>query len=426
MGNMYRYFISGSPSEFTNYKDKEFNYTSEVIKSEFYNSPTYRKISYEEVMGTSVYNLIDTRVTTSIDPSTSQKLNNDFRTIYFLPEMDVPKVGAKFQFDDNIWIVVDRSYSNTPINSVMVRRCNNVLKWLDYDTGKVFSEPCVIDYLSTVGNDDTGLIKTPTGKITIFVQKNKKTNTIKENQRFIFGNKDNRVCYKILSGGLINYNNLKTSDDNSSTLLKFYLEKNFINEEFDNIELGVADYYKIMYSISISPSIILGGVGDSFSLTGIVYKNNVPVNYDISFSLTNPSIGTISGSNVLLLTNTGTGCLVGRWNVNTDIYKRVTVISGSSQVINESIVVNPASDKIYEGEEIVYSVYLYENGVQTSETFSFSIINNIPSENYEFEVINGNYFRLKNKKKYLDEKLKIKCDNPFQSIEIEILLTGKW
>lgn len=72
------------------------------------------------------------------------------------------------------------------------------------------------------------------------------------------------------------------------------------------------------------------------------------------------------------------------------------------------IIISPNSLEILQGETEIYSCYLYINGEKQDLEFSF-IDSNIPIENYEFNVIDGNSFSIYNKKYYKPKKLVVKC-----------------
>ena len=101
----------------------------------------------------------------------------------------------------------------SPTNSVEVRRCNNIMKWVDTTNGNVNEEWCAIDYeLSSPQPLKDKDIVVANGHIFVIVQGNERTRSIRKNQRFIF----NGQPYKLVGyQTLLNNNDLTTH----STLL---------------------------------------------------------------------------------------------------------------------------------------------------------------------------------------------------------------
>jgi hypothetical protein len=156
--------------------------------------------------------------------------------------------------------------------------------------------------------------------IRIYAQQNSKTNTIKTNQRFLFGNTSNWNCLKVLENR--NFLNQKTLNNNSSQLLTLEVQKSQVNENVDDLVNGIADYYfytqsgssTAVSSIVVSPNdgSILSGTSQTFdvryysgsqvlsgSFVFTVNDANVPIDH-YSFSTLSANTFSVTNNEVFL------------------------------------------------------------------------------------------------------------------------------
>jgi|WetSurMetagenome_2_1015567.scaffolds.fasta_scaffold10985_3 hypothetical protein len=240
----YHYFTAGSPTTFSSPKQVWTDDFFALVDAEFYDAFNIFTIKEETYFGSGSYIPLDIRIYTAVEPTTGEKLGDDFKTFLFQTPHDDIQLGEKFFFDNNYWIAVNVSVLKSLAQTAIVRRCNNVLRWVDY-SGHSYSEHCIIEYNPTTPdnrNRTDPII--PMGTIKVITQLNNNTRTIREDQRFLFGNPQQWTCYRIYGGGLINFNNLQTTSNTSARILNLGLGKNFVNETDDNLTLGIADYYK--------------------------------------------------------------------------------------------------------------------------------------------------------------------------------------
>lgn len=254
----YSSYLAGSPvttlapnqnwiSDFSGMLDEQLNLMSD-----------YFVITEELTVGSGSFTSVGVRILDGQDENTGVKLGDDWKKLVFYSNHSQVFTGYKFLFDSNYWIVSNANTIKSLLNSAVVRRCNDSLRWTDPD-GNYYEETCAIEYVTSRSNnrisrDDpvTGL-----GNTTAYCQLNSKTNKIKENQRFLIGNSTNWRCFKVLANGIRNYLNNNTNDNNSCTILEITMETNQRNEELDNLTLGIADFYKYSTSGSVSNNIVV-------------------------------------------------------------------------------------------------------------------------------------------------------------------------
>jgi hypothetical protein len=235
-------------------------------------------INEESVFASGSYVSIKVRITSAVDVLTQTRLGDDFKRILFSDINHSVYVGMKYSFSDNTWIGWNIENIKTLTSSITVRRCNNVLRWMSSSGSEIYSEPCAIEYeiAGTDNNISSDNIVTPNGLVKVYTQQNSKTNTITENQRFLFGSPTNWVCFRVQGGGIRNFLNQKTVDNTSSQLLMLKMDTNYTNNDTDDLINGIADFYKYTSSgsstqinnIVVSPNdgIILEGENQTFDV----------------------------------------------------------------------------------------------------------------------------------------------------------------
>jgi hypothetical protein len=227
----------------------------------------------------------------------------------------------KYRFSDSVWMVVNAENIKSLTASVTVRRANNQLRWMSGST--VLTESCAIEYdmknpRFDIPSED---IVTPSAYTRIYAQQNSKTNTIKSNTRFLFGNINNWQSYRVLE--VRNYLNQQTLNDNTSQLLVLEVQKYQGNEDTDDLINGIANYYDYIQSgsstavssIVVSPNdgSILEGNSQTFdvryysgstivsgSFLFSIYDSNVPVDHYTFSTLTS---NTFSVTNNIVFTD---------------------------------------------------------------------------------------------------------------------------
>ena len=421
----YKYLIAGSPTFLQtnqeNWEDAFQDYSDDM----FSNASTYRTIEKESPFSTGSYVNVNVRVTSAIDNITGVKLGDDFKNIYFSGSSGSVVLGEKFYFNGSYYLVTNTDNIKRHYCSVLVRRCNNVLRWVDTN-GNYYTEHCVIDYkVGTPNNINRTDPLLPDGTIQLFCQGNSKTKTIRENQRFLFGNSGAWNCYRVYGGGILNFLNESTEDNDSTKLLQFAMGKQFVNESTDDIVNGIADYNKNVLLLSISPSAIVGGIGDTYQLYDTVTSNCLVISKAITYTTSSSSVAVISGS-IVTLSGSGNCIITGRLVDNSTIYDTVD-ITVSASVVENNIQVTPSPSYILQGDTQEYSVYIYNNGVVTAGSFVFVVANDdVPTDNYILTTTGSNSFSVENLEFYLDNPLVINAISDSLSKEISILLKGSY
>ena len=230
----------------TNYKNS-VPYYSQLLKDKIdetkeFASDTF-EIEVENVPGTMEFDPIVCRVCHAINPKIGLQRGDDFKELKFF-ELDYPNgIGTRYRFDDSIWITVNTDNTKYTTKSNVIRRCNNVLKYINPE-GEIIEEPCIIDYAvkySNVYYNDK--LDIPQGTMIITAQNNINAKQILINDRFIF---DSQV-YKIKSKN--DFLRETTYERGGAALVRFEAIYDVVAPD-DDFELGIASMnkYKEVYN----------------------------------------------------------------------------------------------------------------------------------------------------------------------------------
>lgn len=373
------------------------------VDSAFENASTCHEDIEEEIeFGTLEFKPIVARINSLVDAKTGQRVNDDYKKIIF-PDLEYcPKIGTRYRFDNNIWIVFSTDNIRTDTSAIYVRRCNNVMKFQD-KYGNIHEEPIYIDYKVTESQIFKNYsIDVPSGRIFFQCQLNKYTKNININDRYMFGDD----VYKIRERS--RFDRRYTFERDSVYTLSFYADYDNKSDS-DNIELGIANYKEYNYTIS-SIDYISNKVGFMGQLEATVYLNKDIIEEPVVWSSTNEEVAVIDKySGDYKFINIGTCNFVCEMLHKSDVkfYIQITV----EKYIEPSLetIIMPNIEVIKLNKTVFYSVYEYLNGVETDTTFSIKATE-VPNRNYKLTVIDGNNFSITNLKPY-NTDLKIVCTN---------------
>lgn len=400
-----------------------------TLDEQFYNSSNWWTIQEETASGSGVFSEIDVRISHVINAETGLKLGDDWKTIFFKEIDHNIELGKKYVFDNNTWITVNTEFLKNLTGTCTIRRCNNTLRWIDESTGMYYTEPCIIDYrvkeprnYSTSGSP----FLTPGGFIHIEAQFNTHTNFIKENQRFLFGNKEHWTGYKVIGTGVNDFRNQFTYDNESSKILTLDLVADYVNNQLDDVINGIADVYSNNYSISLNMQSASGDIGENIQLEAYVLYNNKSVDREIEWTSSNDSIASVNSSGLVTFNEIGM-CSVKAKIKNNPTEATCSIVVSSTPVVNSYVSISPEVNYILEGTARTYAVYLYNNNIQQSDTFTITLNqNNVPSKNFVFTQIDGNHFSIENKIKDVSSYLTVQCVSGTNTKSFNIQLKGAW
>jgi len=242
--NSLRKIIPTSPHDY--YKQQQ-----QALINAFWNNTTTLSTVQEQIeIDSWAFDNIDIHLNHVVEEgSTGLKNGDDFRELVF-QDLDHEVVrGLYYKFADNYWLSTYTDEAHRITKDVIVRRCNNKLKWRN-QSGTIYEYPCIIDYELSGGKpSNTDDIVTPTNSITVITQGNIDTRAIDVNQRFIFNNR----AYKV--GG---YNNYLQNDINNdyTHILYFSMQLDEISP-YDNLATQLANAIEPSDTVTPTPLVII-------------------------------------------------------------------------------------------------------------------------------------------------------------------------
>ena len=415
MAYQYKYIIPDLNIRAAKTTDPKSGYVDlfqETLNNQFYNASNWWTITEETTNGTAVFEAVDVRIAHVINSETGLKLGDDWKTLLF-KDVDHPtELGKLYVFDDNTWLTINTEFIKNLTGTCTIRRCNNTMRWVDETTGIFYEEPCAIEYMVKEPRDyltSGSPFATPGGFLHIEMQFNERTNLIRENQRFLFGNSQHWTCYKVIGTGLNDFKNQVTYDNDSAQILSLDLIANFVNDELDDIVNGIADVNTNLYTITLNKASAAGIPTNTIQLIPTITYNGKTVTRTVTWATSNAAIATVSTSGLVTLVANGT-CNITATIEGNPANDVCPITVSSTPVLNSDIRLSPDTNYVLEGATQAYTVYLYENDSVQIDTFTITCNrNSVPAANFTFTQTTGNQFTILNTLRDSSSYLTITC-----------------
>lgn len=366
------------------------------LENKFEQSTSVRTIQEEYPYGSGNFRELVCRVVSVRTIGTGSKMSDSYKTIIFKSQEYPKSVGYLYKFENNYWIACNSDIMSSPTDSIVVRRCNNVLRWKDSD-GNIKSVPISFEeeafYLN---NEIKQEIDSYNGYRKAIIQRTELTKTLEPNQRFIFGNQ----CLKISGSGLSSFLNQVTDDDNSPAIIRLNLEYDYVNPATDDMINKIANAYSNELSISIDQKNTEYSVStEPYLFTATVTNNGIEANHDLAWTVSG-STGYVSSqaNNGLNIVFSEVGSykieVYSKSNISLKTYINITVVNSDKYTIR----CLPITEVIYKGDSETFTFNLYKNGqIVNDAIFDFEKTDTLTSEYYTY-VKNSNTITVKNNK----------------------------
>lgn len=318
-------------------------------------------------------------IDTAIDIGTGFKKGDDFKVFSHKNISADLKLGLMYRTEEDYWICINTNGYASPTNSCEVRRCNNVMKWVDPKTGFVNQQWCAIDYeLSSPRPSKDKDIVVADGHIFVIVQGNNLTRSIPKNQRFIF----NGLAFKVSA-----YQTLLNKDNTTfhSNLLYIDMYADPIQPS-DDLVNGIANATDYQYAIELQPDVTEQIDGFTGQILSTVTCNGEVVDREIDW--TGNDFVTVNEDGSYILNGTIPPSSDGEDDVGDDEpVKKIAVITAtlrgnpnvtascSIKIVDEiedavDIIIDPLFSEVRQSLPQSFSVYLYKNGVQQDDAIT--------------------------------------------------------
>ena len=343
----------------------------------------------EKPFASGQYELVDVSIDTGVDIGTGYKKGEDFKIFSHKDISHEVQLGTMFKTDADYWICINTNAYASAINSCEVRRCNNILKWINPDNGYVYQQWCVIEYeLSKPQPSKDKDVVVANGHISIIVQGNDLTRAIRKNQRFIF----NGQPYK-LAGFQTLLDDHANQTVTNLIYMDMYLDLEKPSDDLYNMIANASDY---VYTIDLHPDFTEQVSGFVGKMDATVYLNGDEVQRNIVWS-GNDKVSVDKYGNYTLTGEIGDiATITATIEGNPMAFDTQSIAIVESMDDNYEIVISPIISEVRLQQSQSFSVYLYNNGVQQSDDVSVAISG--LDESYYTLTQNGNDFVLSARK----------------------------
>ena len=424
----YPFLNASQPINYTG-KQEYTNQFQETLTDQFYNASDWYTIQEESSLASGVYRNIDVRINDVIDAKVGDKLvDDDVKLLLFSDINHNVDLGLMYQFNSNFWVTSNVDKIKSLVSTATVKRCNNMLRWQTPD-GAIYEFPASLNFIIKQNRDYStagSAVVTPAGTLRLITQFNSVTNKIKANQRFLFGNADNWIAYRVEGGGIENYNNLQTINNTSAGIISFTMVVDYVNEQTDNLTDGIADYQGT-YLLTLDQHDISGDNSQTVQLNATVTLNGDVVTRDVTWISNDEMVATVDSNGLVTFIAEGTTSIQCNLLNNSEIFDVCDVEVTGSPVDNYIVSFSPSTNFILDGDELVWTAYLFKNNIQQSDVIAFTLDpNDVPSSKYIYTVTGDNEFKIHNYGMFLTSNLEVTATVGIYSSILSISLRGAW
>lgn len=324
---------------------------------------TSHNIYQETGIGTREYRPVDISVDTAIDIGTGFKKGDDFKVFSHRDISHEVQLGTMFKSANDYWVCINTNGFASPTNSCEVRRCNNILKWVDRHTGYVHEQWCAIDYeLSSPSAAKDKDIIVARGHIFVIVQGNEETLAIEKNQRFIF----NGEPYKLDAVQTMLNDSATTPVD---TLLYMDLYRDPA-QPTDDLVNNIANATEYIYKINLQPDVDSQLNAFTGKIVADVTFNGQPVDRELVW-WGNKYVSVEQDGSYTLVGKDGDEAVISvqiHDNPDSLVTHTITIVDAIADDFD--IVIEPTFDEVRYNLPQTFSAYLYNNGVKQSDDVS--------------------------------------------------------
>lgn len=362
------------------------------INDQWDNTTQVITVFEQDKVGSEQFHSIEVRVDTAIDMGTSYKQDDDFKLFAFRDLQHTVAKGLMYKYDNDFWITINTSELGAVTKDIHVRRCNNVMRWVDRTNGFINEIPCAIEYvLESPKEQKDKDVKVANGHISVICQGNEVTRNIPKNTRFIF----NKEVYRFLAYQKML--NEDTFDDSTADLLYLDMYLDMIESE-DDVANNIANAGAYVYEIEVEQSMSEQVKGGTVQLFPNVTLNGKTVEREVVYEICecgcDHSYCTVDENGLVTITGEAgeQAQLIVSLKGNPQVNRLVVIDIVESVSDNNELIISPIYNKCRVKSSITFSVALYTNGIKQDNVIGYTATG-VPS-NYYTLVRNGNTFTL--------------------------------
>lgn len=376
----------------TNPHDTYMELMQASINAQWDNTTQVVSVFEQEKIGSEIFNPLEVRVDYAIDMGTGFKQDDDFKVFAFQDLQHKVAKGLLYQYDNDFWITVNTSELGSIAKDVVVRRCNNVMRWINRSNGFINEIPCAIEYvLESPKEQKDKDVKVANGHITVICQGNEETRNLQKNTRFIF----NKEPYRFLA--FQKMLNEDAFDDGTADLLYLDMYLDMVEPD-DDITNNIANYGSYVYEIEVEQSLYQQAKGGTVQLFPNVTLNDKTVERDVVYEVCecgcDHSYCTVDENGLVTITGEvgEQAQLIVSLKGNPQVNQLVVIDIVEGIEDNNELIVSPIYNKCRVKSSITFSVNLYTNGAKQDNTISYTTTG-VPNTYYDI-TREGNTFTL--------------------------------
>lgn len=374
-----------------------------------------------EQYATGIYEDIKVRIDSVISSETGTKMSDDYRKVIFKSPLEAVGLGYKFKFNSSTWLATNYDILGKPTSSIIIRKCRNVLRWIDRYNGALHEEEIVLDNPSMKENTpySNDRMTIPTGFINLYMQENERSRTLHDNQRFYLNGK----CYKVWSVYSAHSN---PTDSSFSPLMYITVGADEANPQRDDIKNGIANINDYRYEVKLKNIDIEQAVGFKGTVEAETFLNDEPVDRRIVYHSSNDEVVSVSSDGSFEILSNGTAAVSCWIDGNKATSKSFNVTGTDEAKEQKSLLFEPLQDFVNQGTSVDYSLFETIDGKPTDKKFTCKA-EGISERYYALQDIDGNHFRLscvlKNRK---DKLVLVFYDGDTEAYRHEVEMRGAW
>lgn len=342
--------------------DEAYKEHMQALINAYWDNTTQVYTVYEqECLGSDKYIPIDVRITPAIGMGTSYKQDDDFKHFAFKDLDHFVNKGRMFKYDDDYWITINTSELGTVTKNITVRRCNNVMKWINPENGALLELPCAIEYVleSPTPLKDKDVI-VANGHISVICQGNDDVRKIPKNKRFIF----NDEPYKLVAVQKMLNDATKDNKSNNLFYLDMFLDMKQPDDDFD---CGVANAGQYDYEITLESAVTEQVQGFAGQVFANVTLNGGTVDRDVEF-ISNYACQVDNYGNYILTGEIGEVAIIkAKIAGNDGLVAKQSIKIVDTAPLNKEIIINPIYTFVNQAQSIHFTAQIYQNGEPTDE-----------------------------------------------------------
>ena len=388
-------------------------------------------VEIQKEFGSNEYYPYKMRVERVFNAKTQDTRSDDWKE--FLspePEFDLP-YGLYLRWKNNYWIVYNKENLDYPTRGVICRRCITTFNWLD-EWGNLRVYPVVIGKPKEASDYVNVQFTNPGGFNVFYMQLDQYSKFIRPNDRFMIGNTGCWSSYKVTGGGMGNYLREETMNSTETGLLSLICYIYEGNDDTDNLEIGVANYYEKIFTITLDQYYVQQYSGFSVQINPTVKRGEqIRNDVELEWKSSDESVATVDENGLITLVSQGEADVTCTMIKNETVEATVHVVNlgeqeeGSQPEPSYEARIYPNITDIKQGTSQTFTIEYYINDSTTSpQNLTIEIDrNNVPKRNFDFTT-SDNTFTITNKLKYFESPLKVNVRVDDLTLSEEYWLVG--